>query len=115
MAIIRDNPDDWTAQLTEEHQLMYFVLHFKMEWEKALKEVEDHEGQLFYVRLPLHVNTYQQLFLHLVLKDVDNTELNPEQIMKEVTLSDEEMQVIEYIIDKHNGETNGNDIHSTIH
>ena len=69
MAIIRDNPEDWTVQLTGEEQIMYLVLHFKMEPEYAEEQAKEHEGELFYVRLPLHVNTLQQLLLHLVLQD----------------------------------------------
>ena len=46
-----------------------------MEPEYAEEQVREHEGELFYVRLPLHVNTLQQLLLHLVLKDKELFEL----------------------------------------
>ena len=43
MAIIRDNPEDWTAQLTGEELIMYLVLHFKMEPEDAEQQVKEKE------------------------------------------------------------------------
>ena len=87
MAIIRDNPEDWTVQLTGEEQVMYHVLHFKMEPEKAEEKAKEHEGELFYVRLPLHIKTAQQLLLHLVLQDKElfNIEELSDDFIDEIT------------------------------
>ena len=41
MAIIRDNPKDWTAQLTGEELIKNLVLHFKMEPEDAEDKVKE--------------------------------------------------------------------------
>jgi len=87
MAIIRDNPEDWTVQLTGEEQVMYFVLHFKMEPKDAEEKVIKDEDKLFYVRLPLHIKTLQQLLLHLILQDKElfNTETLSDEFLHEIT------------------------------
>ena len=96
MAIIRSSPTDWTAQLTGEELVIYYVLHFKMEPEYAEEQVREHEGELFYVRLPLHVNTLQQLLLHLVLKDKELFELEEmtdefvEELQKAIGVKDDD-------------------------
>ena len=108
MAIIRDNPEDWTAQLTGEELIMYLVLHFKMEPEDAEQQAIEHEVELFYVRLPLHVNTLQQLLLHLVLKD--------KELFNIEELSDEFIDEITKLVYNNKGETNDRlDSGSTVH
>ena len=108
MAIIRDNPKDWTAQLTGEEQIMYLVLHFKMEPEDAEQQVKDKEDGELYVRLPLHVNTLQQLLLHLVLQD--------KELFNIEELSDEFIDEITKLVYDNKGETNDrHDSGSTVH
>ena len=108
MAIIRDNPKDWTAQLTGEELIMYLVLHFKMEPEDAEQQVKEKEDGELYVRLPLHVNTLQQLLLHLVLKD--------KELFNIEELSDEFIDEITKLVYDNKGETNDrHDSGSTVH
>ena len=108
MAIIRDNPEDWTAQLTGEELIMYLVLHFKMEPEDAEQQVKDKEDGELYVRLPLHVNTLQQLLLHLVLQD--------KELFNIEELSDEFIDEITKLVYDNKGGTNDRlDSGSTVH
>ena len=108
MAIIRDNPEDWTAQLTGEELIMYLVLHFKMEPEDAEQQVKDKKDGELYVRLPLHVNTLQQLLLHLVLQD--------KELFNIEELSDEFVDELTKLVYDTNGGTNDrHDSDSTVH
>ena len=108
MAIIRDNPEDWTAQLTGEELIMYLVLHFKMEPADAEDKVKEQENGELYVRLPLHVNTLQQLLLHLVLQD--------KELFNIEELSDEFVDELTKLVYDTNGGTNDRyDSGSTIH
>ena len=108
MAIIRDNPKDWTAQLTGEELIMYLVLHFKMEPEDAEQQVKDKKDGELYVRLPLHVNTLQQLLLHLVLQD--------KELFNIEELSDEFIDEITKLVYDNKGGTNDrHDSGATVH
>ena len=108
MAIIRDNPEDWTAQLTGEELIMYLVLHFKMEPEDAEDKVKEQNNDELYVRLPLHVNTLQQLLLHLVLQD--------KELFNIEELSDEFVDELTKLVYDTNGGTNDrHDSGSTVH
>ena len=69
--IIRDSPEDWTAELTGKDQVAWLVGHNKIIPEKAIEITETNKDQMFCVRLPLDIKTTAELKHHLLLNMIE--------------------------------------------
>ena len=77
MAIIRDKESKFTVQLTDSEQLMWLVFHFGMLPDEAIQKMEENQGRLFFVRLPVHVTNMQTL-IEFLLEDEQLEQLGTE-------------------------------------